>query len=40
MRNQLATSMQREIQANKDKKPVIKPGRRLFTDSHATPLNQ
>jgi len=33
----LATSIYRNNQANKDKKPFIKPGRRLFTDSHASP---
>lgn len=34
IRNQLATSVYRDIQANKDNRVSIKPGKRLFTDNY------
>lgn len=40
MRNQLAISMQREIKANNEKKPVIRPAKRVINDHHITPLKE
>lgn len=38
VRLQLATTVYRDIQANKDNIPYVKPQKRVISDNHASPV--